>query len=397
MKCLVITDAYPVPEIGGHRIRTMNFVRFFSQYGDVDIAHYNDVSYSEGTSAYFPFQNAIHIDINRKEAGVGKYQEYYEKLKYAKPWKVCNYSRSETRKLTNIIEHGGYDYILCRYAINAYPLFLLSDKKKQNVIIDIDDLISSDLYQVVNGTHRGINYCKAWMDMKMQQWHQIRCAKIGKALVCSEHDRNILVSRTKSETVYVVPNIAPDFRLSNDYLHDGYGNIDTFLFVGSLQYQPNVQGLNWFIEEIFNRMIRKGAKLKLLIAGRNPDAQLRSLCNDHVSIELIENPPDLTPYYESCGLVIVPLLAGGGTRIKILEAGRALRPVISTRIGAYGLDLGDRRDFLLMSDYESFQDSYNWLKVNSNYKFLTDNMSKYVEDNFTSANFAKAMSAVISC
>lgn len=393
MNTLVISYEYPLPEIGGSRIRTMNLVRYFKQFGNVDIVYFQDWAADKQSPSVF--RNEIWIDISKKPNRPDRVRDIYERVRYSKPWIVCSFSREVVHELVDLIEQREYDHIVCRYAANAYPLFFVSAKNRKKVIVDIDDLMTPTLYKAVYGALRNTDNLKSLLDMKMFRQFQIRCAQIGKALVCSEHDKELLSREAPSADIFVVPNIAPEMSLPGTYIRNGFNRLDTLLFVGNLGYMPNVNGLEWFVKTIFVRLQAENQDLKLLVVGKSPVSAVENLCMEHAGIELVKNPPDIVPYFEQCGVVIVPLLSGGGTRIKILESGRACRPVISTPTGAYGLSLCDRQEILLMDDYTSFKNQFEWLHTLENYSRLVNNMSCFVENNFTREHFEQALDRVI--
>ncbi len=110
------------------------------------------------------------------------------------------------------------------------------------------------------------------------------------------------------------------------------------MFVGNLSYGPNVDGMCWFLEEVWPILQNRITGLNLIVAGSNPGEHLTGLCRQD-GVQLIVSPPDLVPLYESADAVIIPLRFGSGSRIKILEAGAHDVPVVSTFAGAEGLDL----------------------------------------------------------
>jgi glycosyltransferase involved in cell wall biosynthesis len=393
MNNLVISYEYPLPEIGGSRIRTMNLVRYFKQFGDVDIVYFQDCDAGNQSSSVF--RNEMWIDMRKEQNKPNRVRDIFARIRYSKPWIVCCFSREVVHELVDLIERGDYDHVVSRYAANAYPLFFVSAKSRKKVIVDIDDLMTPTLYKAVYGALRKTNNLKSLLDMNMFRQYQIRCAQIGKALVCSEHDEELLSKDAPSANIFVVPNIAPEISLPDTYIRHGFNRLDTMLFVGNLGYMPNVSGLAWFVETIFVRLQAENPNLKLLVVGKSPAPAVEKLSGEHARIELVKNPPDILQYYERCGVVIVPLLSGGGTRIKILESGRALRPVISTPTGAYGLSLHDRQEILLMNDYCSFKKQFDWLHISDNYSQLVNNMNRFVENNFTREHFERALDKVI--
>jgi polysaccharide biosynthesis protein PslH len=121
----------------------------------------------------------------------------------------------------------------------------------------------------------------------------------------------------------------------------------TIGFLGSMDWMPNVEGVHWFVNEVLPLLRRQLPNVRLKIIGRNPPASLQALPSADPSIEVTGTVPQVQPHVHQCSIIAVPLLAGGGTRIKIYEAMAMGVPVVSTTIGAEGLPLVDGQDILL--------------------------------------------------
>jgi glycosyltransferase involved in cell wall biosynthesis len=122
------------------------------------------------------------------------------------------------------------------------------------------------------------------------------------------------------------------------------------LLVGSLSYAPNVEGLDWFLERVLPIL---PPDIKVTVAGsRASDAVKQRLQRSRVVF--VDSPPNLAPLYAGHALCAVPLFRGSGTRTKILEALAHERAVISTTVGAWGLDLASGEGLVLADDAESF-------------------------------------------
>lgn len=107
-------------------------------------------------------------------------------------------------------------------------------------------------------------------------------------------------------------------------------------FVALLSWAPNVDAAVWFAEEVWPLVVAERADARLVLVGRNPAPAVRALAGP--SVEVTGTVAELEPYYAQTSLAIAPLLAGGGSRLKILEALAHARPVVATTIGAEGLE-----------------------------------------------------------
>lgn len=164
--------------------------------------------------------------------------------------------------------------------------------------------------------------------------------------VCSDVDRSWLLAThpATSADVVVLPNVVA---LPPDPPASRHQPPITFLFVGTLAYAPNADGIVWFCREVLPT-IREltPVPVKVCIVGVGASDEVRQL--EHIPEVQYVGPVDrLDEWYVQADIVIAPLRAGGGTRIKILEALAHRRPVVSTTIGAEGLSLHDETHLLI--------------------------------------------------
>jgi glycosyltransferase involved in cell wall biosynthesis len=110
-----------------------------------------------------------------------------------------------------------------------------------------------------------------------------------------------------------------------------------FVFVGTLNWQPNVEGLLWFVNSVWPLVIKARPQATVSIVGREPTETLRQALNVP-GVTLAADVPAVAPYYQEAWSGICPLLTGGGSRLKIVEATAHGRPVVSTTLGAEGLE-----------------------------------------------------------
>ena len=132
------------------------------------------------------------------------------------------------------------------------------------------------------------------------------------------------------------------------------------LILGSLFWRPNVDGIRSFLNHSFPLVLQSEPTCELNIVGWNPPRWLVEYAKKHRQIELHGNVPDVGPYLAQAGMLVVPLSVGGGSRLKILEAAAAGLPVVSTRIGAEGLEFIDGVHFTSADTIEDLGESVIW-------------------------------------
>jgi glycosyltransferase involved in cell wall biosynthesis len=167
--------------------------------------------------------------------------------------------------------------------------------------------------------------------------------------VCSEDDGRELGLRCQAE-IRVLKNVV---RLPSVARPRAASGVFRFLFVGTLGYYPNQDGLRFFCTAVLP-LIRAKAPVPFVlnVVGNGDSTSLQDLASGEV--HLIGAVADLGPWYEGCDAVVVPVRAGGGTRIKILEAFSSMRPVVSTTLGLEGIEAKSGRHVLVADTPEQF-------------------------------------------
>jgi polysaccharide biosynthesis protein PslH len=126
------------------------------------------------------------------------------------------------------------------------------------------------------------------------------------------------------------------------------------VFLGAMDWRPNIDGLNWFARSVLPLIRRRRPDCSLAVVGRSPTAQVRGLAQTDLHIHVTGTVDDVRPYLWESAVSIVPLRIGGGTRLKIYEAMAAKIPVVSTSIGAEGLDIHDGENIAIADSPPDF-------------------------------------------
>jgi polysaccharide biosynthesis protein PslH len=127
----------------------------------------------------------------------------------------------------------------------------------------------------------------------------------------------------------------------------------TIVFCGAMDYNPNIDALRWYFSEMHELLKRQVPNLRVLVIGKDPIAEVKAY-SSKPNVTVTGSVPDVRPYYRKAWMQIVPLRIGGGTRLKIVESLAIRTPVVSTTIGAQGLDLQHDKDILLADTADDF-------------------------------------------
>lgn len=183
---------------------------------------------------------------------------------------------------------------------------------------------------------------------KVRAYEAQLCHLFNACVAVSEQDR-IQMRRYGFKQTRIVAN-----GVDLDYYEPLSDPVEPHLtFVGSLDWRPNQDGLRWFLESIWP-LIQAGApRARMSVVGRRPPKWARQFCSRH-GARLCADAPDVRPHLAEASVVVVPLRIGGGSRLKILEAMAAGKPVISTSIGAEGLNVRNDEHILIADSPEDF-------------------------------------------
>ena len=178
---------------------------------------------------------------------------------------------------------------------------------------------------------------------KMARYERSAVARFDHVITVSERDRDAMCALTDPARVSVVPTgvNVHDYRAAAGTPATG----PTVVFLGSMDWEPNIDAVEYFCRDVWPAVRAEVPGARFRIVGRNPHPRVLSLASS--SVEVTGTVPAVLDHLREAAVVVVPLRAGGGTRLKIFEAMAAGRAVVSTSIGAEGLDVADGRDIVL--------------------------------------------------
>jgi glycosyltransferase involved in cell wall biosynthesis len=191
-----------------------------------------------------------------------------------------------------------------------------------------------------------VNWRKLWRE-ELDAWRRFD----GVALTSARDERVLRRDLPGTRTV-VIPNAVDleSFRPS-----EAASDPATLVFLGAMNYVPNVDGIHDFVQNTLPKIRARHPEVMLKVVGMNPPASVRELGNDYIEVTGLVDDPRV--YLDRATVTIVPLRIGGGTRFKIIESMAKGKAIVSTRLGAEGIEVEHEKHLLLADDPETFADA----------------------------------------
>jgi len=380
MRILYITDYLPYPLIAGDLIRNYNLICCVAKSHQVSIVGFqipgscNSITHLEKycehiEGAYLPNRRKL-FRLHRMFSYLLSGTPYDFEFLYSKEliWKI--------KALTSSVH---FDIIQIEHSRMAlYREAVLSDARTKHVLT-FHNVASHQYDRIANIILTPLKRARTWLYSRMlRRWEPYYAEHFDRCIAVSTDDRNLLLSANPRLKVAVIPNGIDTRRyqrLPMEEIHP------TLLMVGSMSYLPNVDGAIWFCHEILPIIKKALNNIQILIVGSSPSPEVTRLDGNAVCV--IGQVDDVIPYYKQSAISIVPLRAGGGTRLKVLEAMALGRPIVSTTIGCEGLDVVDGEHLLIADHPEQFAEKIVQLLTKTDlYRHITQNARQLVEEKY---------------
>jgi glycosyltransferase involved in cell wall biosynthesis len=352
-KILWVKSDFLHPTTRGGQIRTLEILRQVHRRHEVHYVAFDDLSSPQGlsrSSEYCSFAYPLRHSVPDK-ASLTFASQLITGLFSPLPVVVSRYRsaamREQVRKLT--AQHS-FDAIVCDF---LFPAINLPDLARatlfqHNVEATIWERHSSNASTFAHRLYFGLQA------RRMLAYEGRVCALVGAVVAVSPNDAQTMRRLYRVSRVCTVPTgVDLDFFAPPP----AAPRIADLVFLGSMDWMPNIDGVCWFVRDILPRIRRRRRDCSVAIVGRRPAAAVRRLADRDPAIRVTGTVDDVRPWLWGSRLSIVPLLVGGGTRLKIFEAHAARIPVVSTSVGAEGLDLKHGVHLLIADEPEAFADA----------------------------------------
>jgi len=258
--------------------------------------------------------------------------QWLNNLSSSLPLSLSRYQTAAMReKIASVLEEVRFDNVVCDF-LSPAPNF---ENLSQCVLFqhNVETMIWRRHAEHAPDPLRR-RYFKGQAE-RMFRWERRICQAVAHVVAVSPQDARLMRELFGVEASYVPTGV------DVDYFHRGEAvdpKVD-MVFVGSMDWMPNIDGVNYFVREVLPLIWQKKPDCTVAIVGRTPPAAVRALAHREARIQVTGTVADIRPWLWGAKLSIVPLRIGGGTRLKIYESMAAGTPVISTRVGAEGLDV----------------------------------------------------------
>lgn len=253
------------------------------------------------------------------------------------------------KKIDQILKTQEFDFIQCEFPDMAYHKFNSNALK----VLDAHNVEYDNtrrMAKIKNKPLRRLYYQIEWK--KMMRDELAMAHQQDAILTTSVRDKLLFDEQTPNIPKFVIPN---GVDLSYFKPRDVEPEKHTLVFVGMMTYVPNYDGVLYFLDEIFPRILSVLPDAKIYIVGKNPPVAISKRANKNIIITGFVD--DVRPIIQKASVYVVPLRMGGGTRLKIVEALSMKKPIVTTSIGCEGIDVIHRKSVLIADEPQQFADS----------------------------------------
>jgi len=345
MKILWVKSGKLLPLDTGGKLRTYNILRHLSANHDLTyISCYlgqRDEAYEREILTHLPGTLPIFTAAPESTA-LESLLDYLRRLPLRAPYTVSKFTSPEVQKLlADWIPQRRFDVAVCD--------FLASTLNFPQTLPTPTALFQHNVETVL--WKRRAEFEAKWLDRmlskleyaKMVRFEPQQIRRFHHVIAVSDADRQAMSSMVDPSHISVVPTGVDLSKYRYDPEARPAGPL--VVFTGSMDWKPNIDGVEFFCQEVWPLVVSNVPKARFRVVGRDPHPRVKRLASE--SVEVTGTVPSVVDHFREAAVVVVPLRMGGGTRIKIYEGMAMGKATVSTTVGAEGLDVEHGRDILL--------------------------------------------------
>jgi glycosyltransferase involved in cell wall biosynthesis len=356
LRVVMVDEELPYPPNSGKRIRTLNLtLRLARRHRLTYVCHQNaDAEESRQATAFFAdhgIETRVVQRVVPPKSGPRFYLGLAANLLSPLPYSVASHKSRELRQaVAEIARTQRVDVWHCEWTPYAEMLRGIARNRRVIMAHNVESIIWQRYHETESNPLRRWYIGLQWR--KFERFERRVLGEVEQTIAVSDTDARRLRQDFGVPRVAVVENGVDTAYFQPQARRPQRGRL---LFLGSLDWRPNLDGVNLLLERIFPAVRAAEPAASLSVVGRNPPESLRRRIAAMPGVGLHADVPDVRPFLADCSLLVVPLRIGGGSRLKILEALASCTPVVSTRVGAEGLRLEAAHDLIVVEDIDDLK------------------------------------------
>lgn len=353
MKVLLLTQVLPYPPDSGPKVKTYNVLKYLAQRHEVTLVSFVRGDQSDDVHHLKQYCRTVHIvPMQRGAARDAWYMAH--SLLTGQPFLMIRDDRVAMRRLID--------------RLATEEPFDVAHADQLNMVQYAARV--SDAFRVFDAHNAlWLLYRRLWQTMKPglrkwllgRDWHLLKeyegrvCRQFDAVLAVSQEDKTALEEASGQELdVHVIP-IAID--TDEVTVIERKPDPSHILHIGTMYWPPNIDGVLWFAHEVYPLIRQQRPDVCFDIVGARPPQEIVVLNGDRTGINVTSYVADPTPYLQRAALMVVPLRAGGGMRVKILNAMAQGIPIVSTTLGCEGIEVVPGESILVADEPADFADA----------------------------------------
>ncbi|MBT8194794.1 MAG: glycosyltransferase [Bacteroidia bacterium] len=381
MRVLQLCLRVPFPPRDGGAIAMYNITKaLWSQNVDVDVLSVNTPKHFVDVSAidnhFVAKTNLETVDINTAVKPVAALSHLIKNQSYQVSRFYC---KKFEEKLIEKLQKGNYDVVQLESLFMAPYLQVIREHSKAKIALrahNVEHIVWHRLYQ--NEKNPVTKWYLKKLTAQLKQFEIETLQNIDAVVSISQEDLNYFKQVNHNIQSIVFP-LSLDLE---EYRQQSTVNEEFSVFhLGSMDWFPNIEGVNWFLKNVHSKLINAIPNIQIFLAGKNMPSNILNKKFKNITVEgNIDNP---VQYMQGKDIMIVPLFSGSGMRVKIIEGMALGKVVISTSIGAEGINYTDKKNILIANTPDEFVNAINELQKNKNmYHMIAENARQLVSDDY---------------